>query len=115
MADCKVGSKQINLPNIWHCCDMKDYDLDNWRGNRANKQFVMGKGGSMWVKEMYQKLYKENTARTLRASLFVWINKCYWLCGDVRWYLTQSDDIQNWAWNHVHNMTVQNRKEGWYI
>jgi len=47
MADCKVGSKQINLPNIWHCCDMKDYDLDNWRGNRANKQFVMGKGGSM--------------------------------------------------------------------
>lgn len=64
MADCEAGSKQINLPNIWHCCDMKDYDLDNRCGNRASKQFVMGKGRSLRVKEMYQKFYKENTART---------------------------------------------------
>jgi hypothetical protein len=44
MANCKVGSKQIKLPSIWHCCDMKDYDLDNWYGKRASKTVCNGEG-----------------------------------------------------------------------
>lgn len=76
MANCNVASKQINLPNIWHCCDMKDYDLDNWHGNRsnrANKQSVMGKGRSLWVKEMYQKFYKEHS-KDIKGQ-FICMNK----------------------------------------
>jgi hypothetical protein len=56
MADCMVGSKQINLPNIWHCCDMTDDELDNWCANRASKQFAMGKAGSPCVKEIFKKI-----------------------------------------------------------
>jgi hypothetical protein len=46
MANCTVGSKQINSPNMWPCCDMMDKDSGNWCGNTAGKHLVCSGEGS---------------------------------------------------------------------